>query len=71
MFLLSAAEQEMIAAQTWTKTERFLTRKKHEDEVKKEETLTSMSWEEMLKHRRKSRNTANQATVYCHQQSLP
>ena len=51
-----AAEQETIAAQTWVKTERFLTRKKHEDKARKEETLTSMSWDEKLSQRRKNRN---------------
>ena len=38
------SEQESRAAQAWTKTERFLCKKKHEDEVRNEETLTSTAW---------------------------
>ena len=64
-----AAEQEMRAAQTWSKTERFLTRKKHEDQVKNDTTLTSMSWDETLSRRHKTKNTAHHGTMHYHQSS--
>ena len=56
MWRHEAAEHETIAAQAWVKTERFLTRKKHEDKAKKEEILTSVSWDEKLSQRQRNRN---------------
>ena len=59
-------EQENMAAQLWLKTERFLTKKKHDDENKREASLTSTSWAEILS--RRSRKSKRPAAV---QQSIP
>ena len=59
-------EQENMAAQLWLKTERFLKKKKHDDENKKEASLTSISWAEILS--RRSRKSKKPMTV---QQSIP
>ena len=49
------SEQEMRAAQAWLKTERFLTKKKHEDGLKNQDALTDISWDETLSRRLKTR----------------
>ena len=50
------SEQEMRAAQAWLKTERFLTKKKHEDGLKNQDALTDISWDETLSRRLKTRH---------------
>ena len=49
-------ENEMRAAQAWLKTERFLTKKKHEDGLKDQNILTDISWDETLSRRLKTRH---------------
>ena len=51
-----ASELEMRAAQAWSKTERFLIKKKHEDGLKNQNTLTEVSWDETLSRRLKTRH---------------
>ena len=55
---------EERAAQAWLKTERFLSRKKHDDENKQEATLAAMSWAEILSRRSKKKPTIHQNTQH-------
>ena len=59
------SEHEMRAAQAWSKTERFLT-KKHEDGLKNQNVLTDVSWDETLSRRLKTRHrpVQNRAIQY-------
>ena len=61
------SEQEMRAAQTWLKTERFLSRKKHEDGLRNQNTLTDTSWDETLSRRLKTRRSVQHSAMqyYC------
>ena len=62
-------EQEDMAAQLWLKTERFLNKKKHDDENKQEATLATTSWAEILSRRsRKIRRPAVQQSIPQHWQ---
>ena len=62
-------EQEDMAAQLWLKTERFLNKKKHDDENKQEATLVTTSWAEILSRRsRKIRRPAVQQSIPQHWQ---
>ncbi len=60
MWTDDCAELEHRAAQTWLRTERFLNKKKHDDEKRQESTLTNMSWEETLAQRLKKKPPARQ-----------
>ena len=57
------SEQEMRAAQGWTKIERFLNKKKHEDGLKNQETFTDTSWDEILSRRVITRRQTQQTTT--------
>ena len=57
------SEQELKVAQAWLKTERFLARKKHEDGLRNEITLTNIFWEETLSRRVKGRRPTQQSTM--------
>ena len=59
-------EQESRAVQSWNKIERFLTRKKHEDNQRNQTTLTDMSWDETLSRRVKARRSAQQTAIPYH-----
>ena len=55
-------EYEDKAAQTWVKTHKFLCKKKHEDEIRQEITLTDVSWQETLSQRLKKRPATRRKT---------
>ena len=57
------SEQEMRAVQGWTKIERFLNKKKHDDSLRNQETLTDTSWDETLSRRVKARRQTQQTTT--------
>ena len=57
------SEQELRTAQAWLKTERFLSRKKHEDGLRNETTLTNISWDETLSRRLKRGRPAQQSAM--------
>ena len=57
------SQQELKVAQAWLKTERFLSRKKHEDGLRNEITLTNISWEETLSRRVKGRRPTQQSMM--------
>ena len=44
-------DQEYRAAQLWKKHESFLSRKKHEDEVKQDISTTDQTWDDILRRR--------------------
>ena len=57
MWRQEALELEEKAAQAWLKTEKFLSRKKHDDEQKQEAKLAALSWAEILSRRSKKKPT--------------
>ena len=61
------SEQEMRAAQTWLKTERFLSRKNHEDGLRNKNMLTDTSWDATLSRRLKTRRSDQHSAMqyYC------
>ena len=63
MWTDDTSEQEMRVAQGWTKIERFLSKKKHEDGLKNQETFTDTSWDETLSRRVKTRRQTQQTTT--------